>query len=113
MSITIYHNTRCSKSRGALQILEEKGIPHKVHLYLQEPLSSTELKALLKKLNMQPSELLRKGEEIYKTLKATPHTEAQWLEEMVQHPQLIERPIVVKGDKAIVARPPERVLEIL
>lgn len=111
--ITIYHNTRCSKSRSALQLLEEKGIPYQVRLYLQEPLSKQELKVLLKKLDMQPSGLLRKSEEFYKSLKDAPHTEAQWLEELVQHPQLIERPIAEQGAKAVIARPPEKVLELL
>lgn len=113
MSILIYHNTRCSKSRGALQILQEKGVPYEVRLYLQELLTKAELKALLTKLHMQPSALLRKGEELYKELNKEPHTEAEWLDLLVQHPQLIERPIVVAGNKAVVARPPERVLEIL
>lgn len=111
--ITIYHNGRCSKSRGALEILLEKGVPHEVRYYLMDPLSTTELRRLLKLLGMKPSEVLRKGDDLYKNLSATPNTEARWLKELVAHPELMERPIVVNGDKAVVARPPERVLEVL
>lgn len=112
--VTIYHNTRCSKSRSALTILEEKGITYEVRLYLQEPLTATELKILLKKLDMRAEELIRKSEEIYKTEYAGQDlTDKEWIQVMVKHPVLMERPIVVNGDKAVVARPPERVLEIL
>lgn len=111
--ITIYHNTRCSKSRSALQLLEEKGIPHRIRLYLQDPLSKGELEVLLSNLGMEPSSLLRRSEPIYKELSASSRPEDQWLELMVRHPQLIERPIVDTGKRAVVARPPERLLEIL
>lgn len=111
--ITVYHNTRCSKSRSAVQLLEEKGIPFQLHLYMTDRLTIKALKELLKKLGMKPHELLRKNEALYKELKETMTTDAAWLSQMVAHPQLIERPIVVNGDKAVVARPEERVLEIL
>ena len=112
--ITIYHNGRCSKSRGALEILIEQGIPHNVRWYLAEPLNKKELKALLKKLGMQPSELVRKSEELYKEqFKDKDITEKEWLTILAENPALIERPIVEKGDKAIVARPPERVFELI
>ena len=111
--ITIYHNNRCSKSRSALDILVERGIPHQVHPYLTVTLDVPALQKILSLLGMQPSELLRKNEAVYKELSQQPHTEKEWLELMAKHPQLIERPIVVNGNKAVVARPAERVLEIL
>jgi len=111
--ITVYHNTRCSKSRSAVELLEKQGIPFEVHLYMKDPLTIKALKDLLKKLGMKPVELLRRNEAIYKELKDSVTTDKEWLELMVKHPELIERPIVVNGEKAVVARPPERVLEIL
>jgi len=112
--LILYHNGRCSKSRGALEILIEKEIPHTVRWYLTDPLKKTELKALLKKLKMQPSELVRKSEERYKeSYKDKDITEKEWLTILVKHPELIERPILERGDKAIVARPPERVFELI
>ena len=114
--LIIYHNGECSKSRGALEILIEKEVPHAVRWYLAEPLDETELMALLKKLKMQPSELVRKSEELYKELykdKDKDITEKEWLTILVANPELIERPILEKGDKAIVARPPERVFELI
>ena len=113
MSITIYHNTTCTKSNGALQILEEQNIPYKVRFYMEEPLTEDEISRLLTKLKMQPSELLRKNEDIYAELAKQPRTEDEWLKLMSEHPQLIERPVVENGDKAIIARPPERVLDIV
>jgi len=113
-NVIIYHNGRCSKSRGALEILQEENIPHVVRWYLAEPLSKEELKALLKKLKMQPSELVRKVEAEYKeNYKGKDITEDEWLDILAAHPALIERPIVEKGNKAVVARPPERVHELL
>lgn len=112
--ITIYHNGRCSKSRGALEILQEKEIPHEVRWYLNEPLSAKELKALLKKLGIPAAELVRKNETLFKeNLKGKTLSEAEWIQEMVEHPQLIERPIVEQGDKAVIARPAERLWEVL
>ena len=111
--ITIYHNTRCTKSRTALQILDEQGVPYTVKLYMEKPLTRKQLESLLKKLKLQPSELLRTGEDIYKALSTQARTEEEWLNLMLEHPQLIERPIVVNGRKAIIARPPEMVLDIL
>lgn len=112
--ITIYHNGRCTKSRGALEILQEQHIPHNIRWYLAEPLNAKELRTLLKKLGMKASEIVRKSEPYYKEqLKDRTFTEGEWLKELVAHPELIERPIVEKDNKAIVARPPERVLELL
>jgi len=110
----IYHNPRCAKSRASLELLENKGENPEIVLYMKEGLSSTQLKALLKKLGIKASELVRKGEKIYKEeYKGKTLTEAQWLKALTQHPKLIERPIVVKGNKAIIGRPPERVLELI
>ena len=112
--ILIYHNGECSKCRGALEILQEKGVPHDVRFYIAEPLSRQELTELLGLLEMQPSQLIRTGEDLYKEQyenKQLP--EEEWLEVLLQHPSLMQRPIVVKGTHAIIARPPERVYEML
>ena len=113
--VTIYHNPRCSKSRQTLGLIEAQGISPEIMLYLDTPLSATDIKDLLKKLGIEARALLRKGEDAYKAanLKDKNLTEAQLIAAMVEHPKLIERPIVVKGDKAILGRPPENVLEIL
>ena len=112
--LIIYHNGQCSKSRGALEILIEQGIPYTVRWYLTDPLNITELKALLKKLKMKPSELVRKSEDLYKEqYKDKQISEKEWYAILKKHPQLIERPILEKGDKAIIARPPERVFEFI
>lgn len=111
---TIYHNPRCSKSRQTLALLEEKGIAPNIVLYLETPPTADELAVLLKKLKLSARQLLRKGEEAYKTLNLADdsHTEQALIEAMVSHPKLIERPIVVHGRKAALGRPPEAVLEL-
>ncbi|MEG3638759.1 arsenate reductase (glutaredoxin) [Magnetococcus sp. PR-3] len=115
MSVTIYHNPRCSKSRQTLQILQEKGIEPTVVEYLKTPLDKAGLQDLLTKLGKSPREILRKGEEAYKenNLKDTALSDDQLLDAMVNHPKLMERPVVVHGDKAALGRPPESVLDIL
>lgn len=115
MSVTIYHNPRCSKSRQTLALLEEKGVAPKIIDYLKEPPTVAELKAILKKLKLGPRDLMRKKEEPYKKLKLdNPKlTGDQLIKAMVDNPVLIERPIVVKGAKAALGRPPEQVLDIL
>src|SRR5262245_20686147 len=96
--ITLFHNPRCSKSRETLALLEQNGETPKVVEYLKTPPTAAELKAILGKLGMKAEELVRKGEELYKTRYAGKQlTEAQWIETMVENPVLIERPIVVKG----------------
>jgi arsenate reductase len=112
---TIYHNPRCSKSRQTLQLLEENGVEPTVILYLDTPPSKAQLSTLLKQLGISARELIRRGEEAYKenNLADSSVTEAQLIEAMVAHPKLIERPIVVKGDKAVLGRPPENVLTLL
>jgi arsenate reductase len=112
--IIIYHNGRCSKSRGALEILQEKGLEHEIRFYLAEPLSAKEIKALLQKLGIKAEALVRKSEDLYRqAYKDKKLTNAQWIKVLAENPVLIERPIVEKGDKAVIARPPEKLLEIL
>ncbi|RMH85034.1 arsenate reductase (glutaredoxin) [Pseudomonas sp. AOB-7] len=113
--LTLYHNPRCSKSRGALELLEARGLQPTVVRYLETPPSADELKTLLDKLGIAARELLRSGEDEYKTLGLADASlsEAQLIEAMVRHPKLIERPILVAGDKAVIGRPPEKVLELL
>lgn len=112
--ITIYHNNRCSKSRGALKLLEEKGIEADVKYYLKEAPSKSELKELLKKLNIKAEELIRKGEAIYKeNYKGKDLSEEEWIEAMHEYPRLIERPILIRGNEAIIGRPTEKVEEFL
>lgn len=113
--LILYHNPRCSKSRGALELLEARGLTPTVVRYVETPPSAAELQALLAKLGFNARQLLRTGEDEYKTLNLADATltEAQLIEAMASHPKLIERPILVAGDKAVVGRPPETVLEIL
>ncbi len=114
-AVTLYHNPRCSKSRDALALLRDQGIEPQIRLYLEQPPSAKELKQLLSLLGMGARELLRKGEEAYKVLGlADPGlSETQLINAMKENPKLIERPIAISGDKAIVGRPPEKVLQIL
>ena len=100
--LTLYHNPRCSKSRGALELLEARGLQPTVVRYLETPPSAAELERLLGKLGIGARELLRSGEDEYKALGLSDSSlsEAQLIEAMVKHPKLIERPILVAGDKA-------------
>jgi len=113
-TIRIYYNPRCSKCRATLALIEEHGYSAEVVEYLQTPPDKEALGDLLRKLGMQPADIVRKGENIYKELYAhrTLSTE-ECLDALAAHPILIERPIVVRGDKAFVARPPEQVLALL
>ncbi|MBH3411109.1 MULTISPECIES: arsenate reductase (glutaredoxin) [Pseudomonas] len=113
--LTLYHNPRCSKSRGALELLEQRGLAPTIVRYLETPPDAATLKALLGKLGIAPRQLLRSGEDEYRSLDlANPAlSDAQLIDAMVNHPKLIERPILVAGDKAVIGRPPEKVLEIL
>lgn len=114
MSVQIYHNPRCSKSRQTLQLLEEKGIKPEVIEYLKTPLGSAEIKQLIDKLGVTAGELVRNKETDYKELGLSKASDDSALvAAMASHPKLIERPIVVNGDKARLGRPPEQVLEIL
>jgi arsenate reductase len=115
MAVTIYHNPRCSKSRQTLQLLEDSKVEPVVVEYLKTPPSKSELKRILKMLQLKPRDLLRKNEPEYKEqgLDNASLTDDQVIDIMLAHPKLIERPIVVKNDKAAIGRPPESVLEIL
>lgn len=113
-NITIYHNNRCSKSRCALELLREQGIEPTIVEYMKEVPNREEMKKILMKLHLRPQDILRTGEELYKSkLKTLKLNDEEWITIMLENPQLIERPIVVKGNKAIVARPAEKILELL
>lgn len=113
-AFTLYHNPRCSKSRATLALLQEHGVTPVVVEYLKTPPSASELTALLDKLKLKPIDLVRKGEDAYKATfgEKTP-TDAELIAAMAKHPVLIERPIVVKGERAVIARPPENALTLL
>lgn len=115
MTVTIYHNPRCSKSRAALELLKAQGIEPQIVEYLKTPPSTAELDAILQKLGMEPRELMRKNEPEYKeTGMDNPTLDRQALiSGMIATPKLIERPIVLANDKAALGRPPENVLTIL
>lgn len=112
---TIYHNPRCSKSRQTLGLLEENGIEPEVVLYLEATPSAGEIEGLLSRLGIGARELMRKGEDEYRQngLDDNSLSEAQLVAALAEFPRLIERPIVVKGDRAVLGRPPENVLDLL
>lgn len=113
-TITILHNPRCSKSRNALQLLEEKQCEFTIVKYLEDTPDKKALKNIIKLLNITPHELLRTGEDIYKELNLENETnDDAIIDAMVQHPKLIERPIVIKDDKAVIGRPLENVKELI
>lgn len=112
--IQIYHNNRCTKSRQALQELESSGQALEVIYYLETPPNKVQLEKLIRKLNIKPFELIRKGEKIYtENYKGKTLSDSEWIEVMVENPILMERPIVVSEDKAVIARPTEKIDEIL
>lgn len=115
MKIVFYHNPRCSKSRAALQLLRERGIEPNIVEYLKTPPSYAELEDILTKLGLEPRELMRKQEKPYQRLGLDDQNLSRQalISAMVEHPILIERPIVVAGKRAVVGRPPENVLKIL
>jgi len=110
----IYHNPRCGKSRAALAILEESGVEPRIIEYLKTPPTAAQLRAIVVKLGIEPEQLVRKGEEVYRTQYAARQLSgAQWIEAMVKDPILIERPIIVRGEQAVLGRPPENVKRLL
>ncbi len=113
--LTLYHNPRCSKSRAALQLLEERDLQPIVVLYLDNPPSAEKLREVLNKLGMPARQLLRSGEDEYRELNLADSAldEEALIEAMVAHPRLIERPILIAGDRAVIGRPPENILELL
>lgn len=112
--LTIYHNNRCGKSRSALCILEDKNLDFKIVEYLKDVPTVDELKSIIKKLKIKPHDLIRIKEPIYlENYKGKTLSDDAWIEAMHKYPILIERPIVINGNKAVVSRPPEKVNEIL
>lgn len=115
MSVSIYHNPRCSKSRATLQLLKDNGVEPIIIEYLKTPPSVQQLDDILKRCGMEPRELMRKTEAEYKDagLDNDSLSREELIRGMVENPKVIERPIVVTDDKAAVGRPPENVLKIL
>jgi arsenate reductase len=111
----IYHNPRCSKSRQTLELLRERGIEPEIIEYLKTPPTREALETMILKLAIEPRALLRKSEASYKDLNLSNAllSDAALIDAMVQHPELIERPIVINGERAALGRPPENVLDIL
>ena len=110
----IYHNNQCSKSNASLKLLTEKGIDLETIEYLKIPLEKAELKSILAKLNIPAKDLIRKGESAFKeNYMGKTLSEEEWIEAILSHPILLQRPIIVKGDKAVIGRPIEKVMELL
>ena len=111
----IFHNSRCSKSRQALQILQDSNCDIEIFNYLETDLDVSLIKDVLKKLSLKPRDILRKSEQDYKdnNLEEDNLSYDDLIDYMIKYPKLIERPIVIKGDKAVLGRPPENVLELL
>lgn len=115
MSVTIYHNPRCSKSRATLQLLADQNIEPEIVEYLKTPPDTKTLDDLLIRLGMEPRDLMRKNEDEYLANKLDDESLSrdQLIQAMIDHPKLIERPIVVANNKVAIGRPPEKVLDIL
>lgn len=113
MELTIYHHTSCSKSRGTLELLREAGVEPRVVDYLRNPPSVDELRELLARLGVGARDLVRTNEAEYAELGLDGADDEALLEAMAAHPVLIQRPVVVRGDRAVIGRPPERVRELL
>jgi arsenate reductase (glutaredoxin) len=112
--LTIYHNPRCSKSRQGLQMLEDSGKPFQVVEYLTNVPTVEELSAVIEKLGIKAEDLIRKNEADYKEyFKGKTLSDKEWIEAMIQYPQLIERPIVVTGNKAVIGRPTEKIADLI
>lgn len=111
--VTIWFNPSCSKCRGTMEILTERGVETDVVEYLQTPPTSDEIRAVLAKLALGPRDLVRTSEPVYAELALDEATDDELVEAMAAHPILIERPVVVAGGKAVIGRPPERVVELL
>lgn len=110
----IFHNPRCSKSREALGLLQHSNREIEVIEYLKNTPSQADLEKLIKFLGIKPFDLIRKGEPIFKSkFKDKKRSDKQWIETMLKYPELIERPIVVSGNKAVIGRPPSLVLDLL
>lgn len=111
---TIYHNPKCTKSRATLALLKDRGIEPRIVEYLKNPPTRAELESIVAGLGIKPEQLVRKGEDVYKSRYAgLTLTDAQWIDAMIAEPILIERPIVVCGGRAALGRPPENALQVL
>ena len=112
---SVYHNPRCSKSREVIALLEEKGVDFRPVLYMEQGLSRDELAGLLRKLGIPARDLLRSSEKVYRErgLSDPARSEVELIDAMVEEPRLMQRPIVVKGRRAVVARPAKRALELV
>lgn len=116
MSVSMYHNPNCSKCRATLTLLQENGIEPELILYLETAPSVAELEKVLKKLGKAPQDIIRFNEEVAKELgiyQEDKRPDSEWLKIISGNPKLLERPILINGDRAVIGRPPERVLEIL
>lgn len=112
--LTLLHNPRCSKSRGARALLEERGVAFREHRYLEEPLSRADLDELQRRLGLPPRDWIRRGEPAFAAAGLGPQSsDAEILDAIAAHPSLLERPILVTATRAVVGRPPERILELL
>ena len=112
--ITIYHNNRCSKSRNALEILKKSNEKFKIINYLETVPNKKDIKTLLKQLGLEPIDLVRKNEIIWKeNYRDQSLSSSQIIDAMIKYPKLIERPIVVKNDKAVIGRPPELIIDLI
>lgn len=110
----IYHNPRCSKSRQTLKLIKDAGADVEIVEYLNAIPTAEDLKMILMKLNLKPIDIIRKGEAVYKEkFKNSNFNDDEWIKIMMEYPKLIERPIVIKGNKAILGRPPENVLDLI
>jgi arsenate reductase len=110
----IYHNPRCTKSRQTLKLIQDAGKEVEIVEYLNTPPSFEELKAIVEQLGISPEQLLRKGEAIFKEqFKGKSLSDDEWIQAMIDHPKMMERPIVIEGDKAVLGRPPENVQGLL
>lgn len=113
-TLLLIHNPRCSKSRKALALLEERGAPFELRLYLDDPLSREELAELRRRLGRPAGEWVRRGEPAFAAAGlGSDSNDAAVLDAIAKHPELLERPILVRGDRAVVGRPPEQVLELV
>ena len=113
MKTIIYHNPRCTKSRQGLAYLEDLKVDLEIVEYLKILPSKTELNSVLKKLGIKAEDLVRKTEDIYKSqYKGKNLSEEEWIAAMIEHPKLIERPIIIRGDKAVIGRPTEKIKEL-
>ncbi len=114
MEFIIYHNPRCSKSRQTLSLLEARGIQAKIELYLENPLNEGDIKILLEKLGIPARDLIRRGEQEFKKSGLDlSSSEDLLIQVMAKNPKVMERPIVVTGDRAVIGRPPENILDLL